>query len=77
MLNPSIHDSRQTRQDTENVFSFLRFTVGFFPVCFGVFCVVSLMVRTHPFVPIACLRSQDECFSCIFNEAEVNMGMFV
>lgn len=60
------------------MFSFLRFTVLFFFPClfWSVFCV-SLMLRTHPFVPIACLGSQDECFSCIFNEAEVNMGMFV
>lgn len=88
MLNPFIHDSRHTRQDIENIFSFFKvynfgylptlgLQWGFFLFVLACFVWVFLMLRTHPFVPIACLGSQDECFSCIFNEAEVNMGMFV
>lgn len=49
---------------------------GFFLFVLECF-VCFLMLRTHPLLPIACLGSQDECLSCIFNEAEVNMGMFV
>lgn len=75
-------------QDTKNVFSFLRFiicvftypefTVRYFSYLFWSFlCAFLLMLWTHPFVPIACLGSQDECFSCLFNEAEVTVGMFV
>lgn len=88
ILNPFSHDSRHSRQDIENIFSFLRFIIlgiylpwvysGVFSCLFwSVLCGFFSMLRTHPFVPIACLGSQDECFSCIFNEAEVNMGMFV